>query len=52
MNTVTIQIGDDDIDVIDEIFKNEKDFDPKTKEDKIIVEILKQIQNNPKIKID
>ena len=30
MNTVTIRIGDDDLKVIDEIFKNEADFQPRT----------------------
>ena len=52
MNTVTIRIGDDDLKVIDEIFKNEADFQPRTHEDKIIIEVMKQVKNNPKVVIE
>jgi len=49
MNTVTIRIGDDDLKLIDEIFKNEADFQPRTHEDQVIIEVMKQVKNNPKV---
>lgn len=52
MNTVTIRIGNEDLQMIDTIFENEADFQPRTKEDKLIVEILKQIKNNPKVEFE
>lgn len=48
MKTVTINIGDDDINDLQNIFKNESNFKPLTKEDKLIVNILKQVLDNPK----
>jgi hypothetical protein len=52
MNTVTIRIGDDDLKVIDRIFENESAFDPRTQEDRVLIEVMKQVQNNPKIYIE
>lgn len=51
MKTVNINIGDDDIIDLQNIFKNEANFKPLTKEDKLIVNILKQILDNPKKEI-
>ena len=48
MKNVTIKIGDDDLEVLTDIFKNESDFKPQAKQDRLIVEILKQVLNNPK----
>jgi hypothetical protein len=52
MNTVTIRIGDDDLKVIDRIFENESAFDPHTQEDRVLIEVMKQVQNNPKVYIE
>ena len=52
MNTVTIRIGDDDLKVIDRIFENESAFDPRTQEDRVLIEVMKQVQNNPKVYIE
>lgn len=48
MKTVSINIGDDDILDLQNIFKNESNFKPLTKEDKLIINILQQVINNPK----
>ena len=48
MKNVTIKIGDDDLEVLTDIFKNESDFKPQAQQDKLIIEILKQVLNNPK----
>ena len=52
MNTVTIRIGDDDLKVIDRIFENESAFDPRTQEDRVLIEVMKQVQNIPKVYIE
>jgi hypothetical protein len=52
MNTVTIRIGDDDLKVIDRIFENESAFDPRTQEDRVLIEVMKQVQKNPKVYIE
>ena len=51
MKEVTIQIGDKDIKDLEEIFKNEADFKPQAPQDHLIIAILKQVVNNPKIEI-
>lgn len=51
MKQVTINIGDEDIKDLKEIFKNESDFKPQVRQDILIVEILRQVLNNPKIEI-
>lgn len=48
MKTVTINIGDDDIIDLENIFKNEVNFKPLTKEDRLIINILDQVLKNPK----
>lgn len=48
MKTVTINIGDDDIIDLEKIFKNEANFKPLTKEDRLIINILDQVLKNPK----
>jgi hypothetical protein len=51
MKHVTIKIGDKDIEVLKDIFKNEADFKPQAQQDLLIIEILKQVLNNPKSEI-
>ena len=51
MKHVTIKIGDEDIKDLKEIFKNESDFKPQVRQDMLIVEILRQVLNNPKIEV-
>ena len=51
MKHVTIKIGDEDINDLKEIFKNEADFKPQAKQDVLIIEILRQVLNNPKMNI-
>ena len=51
MKQVTIKVGDEDIKDLKEIFKNESDFKPQVRQDMLIIEILRQVINNPKIEI-
>ena len=51
MKNVTIKIGDNDLEVLTDIFKSEADFKPQSQQDMLIVEILKQFLNNPKSEI-
>ncbi len=51
MKSVTIKIGDDDLTDLANIFKNEASFKPMTKEDKLIIKLLKQVLDNPKNEI-
>jgi hypothetical protein len=51
MKLVTIKIGDKDIEVLKDIFKNEADFKPQAQQDLLIIEILKQVLNNSKNEI-
>jgi len=51
MNNVTIEIGDYDLELINEIFDNEKDFQPRDPRDKVLIEVMRQVRDNPKVKI-
>jgi hypothetical protein len=51
MKSVTIKIGDDDLTDLANIFKNESSFKPMAKEDRLIIQILKQVLDNPKNEI-
>lgn len=51
MKHVTIKIGDEDIKDLKEIFKNESEFKPQVRQDMLIVEILRQVLNNPKTEV-
>lgn len=51
MKQVTINIGDADLNDVAEIFKNEPDFKPQVRQDYLIIEILRQVLNNPKTEI-
>jgi len=49
MKTVTIKIGDYDLLQIEKIFENEADFQPRDPRDELIVAILRQVRDNPKV---
>ena len=49
MKSVTIKVGDYDIETIKKIFENEKAFEPRDPRDELIVEILRQVVDNPKV---
>lgn len=49
MKSVTIKVGDYDLVQIDKIFENESDFQPRDPRDELLVEILRQVKDNPKI---
>ena len=49
MKSVTIKIGDYDLLQINKIFENESDFQPRDPRDELLVEILRQVRDNPKI---
>ena len=49
MKTVTIKIGDYDLVQIEKIFENEADFKTRDPRDELIVEILRQVRDNPKV---
>lgn len=46
MRTVNINIGDSDVQTLRDIFKNEPEFKPQSKEDRLIIAILQQIVDN------
>ena len=48
MRSVTINIGEDDLKDLQQIFKNESNFQPQAREDYLIVSILKQILEKAK----
>ena len=52
MKQVTINIGDEDLKDIADIFKNEADFKPQARQDLLIIGILRQVLNNPKMEIN
>ena len=52
MKNVTIKIGDTDLQDLEKIFSNESSFRPVAKEDFLIIEILRQVLNNPKSEIN
>ena len=49
MKSVTIKIGDYDVEVLEKIFAKEDDFKPRDPRDELIVEIMRQVVDNPKI---
>ena len=42
MKYIKIKIGDYDIEKLNEIFENEKDFKPAAHEDQVIIDIMRQ----------
>jgi len=51
MKSVTIKIGDYDVEVLEKIFANESDFKPRDPRDELIVEIMRQVVENPKVEL-
>lgn len=51
MKQVTIKVGDDDLKDLAEIFKNEADFKPQARQDLLIIQILRQVLDNPKMEV-
>lgn len=49
MKSVTIKIGDYDLLTIEKIFENEKEFAPRDPRDDLLIAIMRQIVDNPKI---
>lgn len=49
MKSVTIKIGDYDLEVINQIFENESKFAPNDPRDELMIELMRQIKDNPKI---
>jgi hypothetical protein len=51
MKSVTIKIGEDDLKDLQQMFKKEADFNPKVREDFLIISVLKQVLDNPKTEV-
>ncbi len=49
MKSVTIKIGDYDLKTLDKIFENEQEFKPTDPRDELLIAIMKQVRDNPKI---
>ena len=49
MKSVTIKIGDYDLLTLEKIFENEKEFAARDPRDELLVAIMRQIVDNPKI---
>ena len=49
MKSVTVTIGDYDLEVIDQIFENESNFSPNDPRDELMIEVMRQVKDNPKI---
>lgn len=48
MKKVEIEVGDYDIKILNEIFENEDNFEPRDPRDEVIIKIMKQIVENTK----
>ena len=49
MKSVTITIGDYDLEIIEQIFEKESAFLPQDPRDELMIEIMRQVKDNPKI---
>ena len=49
MKSVTIKIGDYDLKTLDKIFENEQEFKPTDPRDELLIAIMKQVRDNPRI---
>ena len=49
MKSVTITIGDYDLKVIEQIFEKESKFAPNDPRDELMIEIMRQVKDNPKV---
>ena len=51
MKSVTIKIGDYDLLTLEKIFENEEEFAPRDPRDELLVAVMRQIVDNPKIEL-
>lgn len=51
MKSVTVNVSDEDIKDLQEIFDNEPNFQPRARQDYLIIAILKQVLDNPKTNV-
>ena len=49
MKSVTITVGDYDLEIIGQIFEKESAFSPQDPRDELMIELMRQIKDNPKI---
>ena len=49
MKSVTITIGDYDLEIREQIFENEKKFEPSDPRDELMIEVMRQVKDNPKL---
>ena len=49
MKTVTITVGDYDLEIIEQIFEKESKFAPQDPRDELMIEVMRQIKDNPKV---
>ena len=49
MKSVTITIGDYDLEIIEQIFEKESAFAPQDPRDELMIEVMRQVKDNPKI---
>ena len=49
MKSVTITIGAYDLEIIEQIFENEKKFEPSDPRDELMIEVMRQVKDNPKL---
>jgi hypothetical protein len=51
MKSVTITIGDYDLEIIDQIFEKESAFAPQDPRDELMIEVMRQVKDNPKVNL-
>ena len=51
MKSVTITIGDYDLEVIEQIFEKESKFSPNDPRDELMIEVMRQVKDNPKVNL-
>ena len=49
MKSVTITVGDYDLEVIEQIFEKESKFSPNDPRDELMIEVMRQVKDNPKV---
>ena len=49
MKSVTITIGDYDLEIIEQIFEKENSFSPQDPRDELMIEVMRQVKDNPKV---
>ena len=51
MKSVTITIGDYDLEIIEHIFEKESAFSPQDPRDELMIEVMRQVKDNPKVNL-